>query len=107
MLSPLSTLSPAEWFSERTAAAWQEFQALPVPGIKDEHWRYSNAKRIELDTLVNATEAPMDIVEQAVGCSVGIGSTAATFIFVNDQLAASNTEGLPQGVVCVTLAEAM
>jgi Fe-S cluster assembly protein SufD len=107
MLSPLSTLSPTEWFSERTAAAWQEFQALPVPGIKDEHWRYSNAKRIELDTLINAVEAPMEIVEKAIECSMGLPSTAATFIFVNDQLVASNTEGLPKNVTCVTLAEAM
>ena len=36
------------WFHARSEAAWAEFQSLPLPSLKDEHWRYSNAKKIEL-----------------------------------------------------------
>lgn len=33
------------WFLARSEAAWAEFQALPMPGLKDENWRYSSSKK--------------------------------------------------------------
>src|SRR5262245_36005666 len=42
--------SPA-WFQARARAAWDEFQSLPLPGPKDEAWRYSSAKKLALETL--------------------------------------------------------
>lgn len=95
------------WFLERAEAAWLEFQKLPVPGIKDEHWRYSNAKKIELATHRPAL-APTEAQKQAaIAESAGLTETSARFIFVNDVLALAETERLPQGVVCVPLAEAL
>ena len=106
-LQPVNNPSAPSWFSERTAAAWDDYQSLPVPGIKDENWRYSNARKIELDSLTNATEAPLDIVERAIECSMGLPETAATFVFVNDRLVSSNTEKLPSNVTCVAFTDAL
>jgi Fe-S cluster assembly protein SufD len=95
------------WFIERSAAAWAEFQRLPVPGTKDEHWRYSNAKKIEL-AAHHPAPAPTEAQNQAaIAESAGLTDTAARFVFVNDVLALAETERLPQGVVCVPFAEAL
>ena len=99
--------SAPSWFQTRANAAWSEFQSLPVPDIKDEHWRYSNAKRIALETLVTAEPAAQSDVERAVTGSKGLAKTSARFVFVNDQLVSSDAEGLAAGVICLPFAEAL
>ncbi len=106
-LTPSSIPDAPAWFTARSASAWEEFLSVPMPGIKDEHWRYSNAKRIDLEALTMAQEAAMEDVERAIACSLGLPETAALFVFVNDRLVASTTEFLPQGVTCVSLAEGL
>lgn len=106
-LTPIVKDSAPAWFQSRAQLAWDHYEALPLPGIKDEHWRYSSAKRIDLDNLNTAVEASLEDVERALECSAGLPETAATFVFVNDQLAASNSEGLPQGVTCISFADAL
>ncbi len=109
----LETLAPAKpadqpaWLAERTASAWSDFQKLPLPGVKHEAWRYSNAKRIALSDLSPATEASAAETKQAIAQSIGLTDAAARFVFVNDRLAQSNTASLPAGVVCVTLEQAL
>lgn len=95
------------WFIERSEAAWAEFQKLPVPGIKDEHWRYSNAKKLQLAAHHPATAPTAAQKQAAIAESAGLTETAARFIFVNDVLALAETARLPQGVVCVPFAEAL
>lgn len=95
------------WFQARAQAAWAEFQALPLPGIKDEHWRYSNAKRIALDTLQSPTAASPADVSRAIAGSKGLEKTTATFVFVNDRLVSSSTDGVQAGVICLPFTEAL
>ncbi len=95
------------WFLARAEAAWAEFQKLPVPSIKDESWRYSNAKNIELglhSPAIAATEAQK---QQALAASEGLKERTARFVFVNDELVESETDALPAGVVCVNFADAL
>lgn len=95
------------WFLARAEAAWAEFQKLPVPSVKDESWRYSNAKNIELalhSPAIAATEAQK---QQALAASEGLKERTARFVFVNDELIESQTDALPAGVVCVSFAEAL
>jgi len=99
--------SAPSWFRTRAEAAWSEFQSLPVPGIKDEHWRYSNAKRIALDTLTNAAPATEAEFANAIAGSKGLETAAATFVFVNDRLVSSKADGLAAGVICLPFAEAL
>lgn len=95
------------WFRTRADAAWSDFQNTPLPGLKDEHWRYSNAKRLDLDSLQSAPASTPDQAKQAIALSKGLADTAARFVFVNDQLVEEQAEGIGQGIVCVPFATAL
>ncbi|MEN3942438.1 Fe-S cluster assembly protein SufD [Prosthecobacter sp. SYSU 5D2] len=95
------------WFLARTEAAWEEFQKLPVPSIKDESWRYSNAKKIELAEHSPALAVTEAQKQAAIAASEGLKERTARFVFVNDELVLSETDALPAGVVCVNFAEAL
>ena len=95
------------WFHARSEAAWTEFQSLPLPGIKEENWRYSNAKKIELADHSPAAAPTSAQTQAALAVTEGLKERAARFVFVNDTLVESDTAGLPEGVVCVNFAEAL
>lgn len=95
------------WFQDRAKAAWEEFQTLPLPGNRDEHWRYANAKKLALDTLHLATEPSEAEKQQAVTQSRSFEQAAARLVFLNDQLVHTTTAGLTQGIICVPFAEAL
>lgn len=102
-----SNSSAPPWFLERSAKAWVEFQKLPVPSIKDESWRYSNAKKITLDSIHPAEAANEHLEAAAVAASEGLTTATARFVFVNDRLVVSETHGLPEGLICLPLGEAL
>ncbi len=106
-ISPLDRSQTPAWFRARAEAAWNEFQTLPVPTIKDEHWRYSNAKRIPLDTIVNAAPVSEADAARAIAGSKALAETSARFVFVNDRLVESETQGLAEGIVCETFNDAL
>lgn len=95
------------WFLARAEAAWDEFQKLPLPGLKDEAWRYSSSKKIELGAHKPAAPATDAQKQAALAATEGLKERAARFVFVNDELVQAETSELPAGVVCVTLAEAL
>jgi len=95
------------WFFARSEAAWAEFQKLPMPGIKDENWRYSSSKKIELADHTPAAAPTAANTAAALAATEGLKERAARFVFVNDVLVESDTANLPAGVVCVTLADAL
>jgi len=95
------------WFLARSEAAWAEFQSLPMPGIKDENWRYSNSKKIELADHTPADAPTAANTAAALAATEGLKERAARFVFVNDVLVESDTTNLPAGVVCVTMADAL
>ncbi len=88
------------WFRARAEAAWGDYQRTPLPGVKDEHWRYSNAKRIELESLIAAPAPTEEQRAMAVAQSKGLAETAARFVFVNDVPVHANTDGIDAGVIC-------
>ena len=106
-LSPTRDSSTPDWFRARSDAAWTDFQSLPLPGLKDENWRYSNAKKIELETHSPAKTPTSEQSKAALAATEGLKERAARFVFVNDTLVEYDTSGLPAGVVCVSLAEAL
>ncbi len=108
LIPDLTRLNDAPlWFQNRAKAAWDEFQSLPMPGLKDEAWRYSNAKRLSLEALHSAEEPSEADKQQAIAQSQGLEKTSAKFIFVNDVLVHSDTAALPQGVICLPFEEAL
>lgn len=96
-----------DWFQSRARAAWDEFQSLPLPGNKDEHWRYSQSKKLVVEALHLAAEASEADKEMAIASSRGLDHAAARLIFLNDRLIYSSTEGIDQGIVCLPFAEAL
>ena len=96
-----------EWFQQRSAAALEEFQSLPLPGLKAEAWRYSSAKKLNLDSLHNAAEPSEAEKQEALSRSTGLAECAAKLVFVNDRLVIDDNARLPQGVICLPFEEAL
>ncbi len=106
-LAPTRGSNTPDWFTARSTAAWTEFQSLPLPGLKNENWRYSNAKKIDLETHAPAKAPIAEQSKAALAATEGLKERAARFVFVNDTLVESDTNGLPTDVVCVSFEEAL
>lgn len=106
-MTSLATATLPAWFSARQAAARARFESTPAPRRGDETWRFSNLKQLDF-----AGFAPGDATADAataaslVAASQGLNATAAKFVFVNDTLVHAE-RALPDGVVCLPLAEAL
>lgn len=100
-------LDAPAWFQDRAQAAWKEFQALPMPGLRDEAWRYSQAKNLSLDNLQLAAAPTQAEIDEAIARSRGLKKAAARLVFVNDQLVHSDLSGLEGGVEVLPFAEAL
>jgi Fe-S cluster assembly protein SufD len=106
-ITPTPNPNAPDWLATRSAAAWADFQSLPIPGLKDENWRYSNAKKIDLEAHTSAKAPTSEQSKAALAETEGLKERAARFVFVNDTLVESDTAGLPAGVVCVSFDEAL
>src|SRR5438477_12197894 len=75
-----------DWFREQQLDAWKQFQSLPSPTRKDQLWRFSNVKLLDLTGFkFGGTLSDNDrdaILEQ----SRGLDEVAARLIFAGDQL---------------------
>jgi Fe-S cluster assembly protein SufD len=102
-----SQSSAPAWWLERKRAAYARFEALPMPGRKDEGWRFSNIAGVVLDGFAPAdgrgagaksAKAPLAL-ESAAALSFGDGRLAGSSP-LSPELAA-------KGVVVSTLAQAL
>jgi len=96
-----------DWFVASRKRGWENFQALPAPLVKDEKWRFSNVKALELDGFrypVAVTDA-----NALMARSTGLGEAAARFVFGNNRLLAATAPAadlVKAGLVVMTLEEA-
>src|SRR5438445_13886675 len=51
------------WMLERRLAAWQIFDALPMPSRQDEQWRRTDIGKLKLDRLSPYTAADIGVVQ--------------------------------------------
>jgi len=96
-----------EWFVASRQRGWEDFQKLPAPAAKDEKWRFSNVKALALD----AFRYPVVVSDAVslVGCSTGLGESAARFVFGNNRLLSATAPAadlVKAGLVITTLEEA-
>ena len=101
-LSQRSTL-PA-WWLETKKAAWNQFNALPMPSRTDETWRFSSLGSLDL-TGFDLPEDPAQHIPKR-----STFPHAAEIIFSNRQVVASSTvpaDLLAQGVIYCPLDEAL
>ncbi len=114
-LSPQSHLIPQPnrlngapvWFQQRSAAAWDEFHSLPLPGNRVEHWRYSSAKKLNSEAFQIATDPSEADKLEALARSMGLTENAAKLVFINDSLVIDDNARLPLGVICLPFDEAL
>jgi Fe-S cluster assembly protein SufD len=92
------------WFAARQHDAWERHLATPAPKRGDETWRFSNLKQLDFDGFTRGAGVPP--AASLVSRSTGLAKAAAKFIFINDELVHSESN-LPQGVICLPLAEAL
>lgn len=100
----MPTTTFPEWFTTRQAEALARFDAMPAPKRGDEPWRFGNLKQLDFAGFAAAPPAQADAL---IARCKGLGKTAAKFVFVNDALVDSAVDELPQGVVCLPLADAL
>ena len=96
-----------EWFVASRQRGWEEFQALAAPEPKDEKWRFSNVKALNLDSFRYPT--PVTDAADLVARSDGLGELAARFVFGNNRLltaTAPASDLVEAGLVVSTLEEA-
>lgn len=101
--APATPAAFPAWFADRQRAAWQRFLETPQPKRGDESWRFSSVKQLDFAAFSRAeAPAPKDLVAR----SVALESPVAKFVFVNDVLLHAESN-LPEGVVCLPLADAL
>jgi Fe-S cluster assembly protein SufD len=99
------------WFVEQQRAAWIEFQNLPMPTAKDQAWRFSNVKALDLAPYELRGDAPNDSETRALlERSAELDETSGRMIFADDHLlerAALSEELRSAGVIFQPLERAM
>jgi Fe-S cluster assembly protein SufD len=94
------------WFAARQHDAWERYLATPAPKRGDETWRFSNIKQLDFGGFGGGGDVLSPQAADLIARSTGLESTAAKFVFINDQLVHSESR-LPAGVICLPLAEAL
>jgi Fe-S cluster assembly protein SufD len=96
----ISPLWP-DWFGEEQELAWTEYLNSPSPRRKDEYWRFSNLKALDLSQFVAAQSTTQaDTLVQRSKCLL---PNSVRVVFGNDDMLLSQCGSLPAGVVIKSL----
>ncbi len=74
------------WFREQQQAAWTEFQNLPAPAVKDQAWRFSNVKALELAPYLFPSTLSDGDARDLLDRSVELSETGGRLVFADDHL---------------------
>lgn len=105
-----ASLAGLSWLAERRASGRELFDRLPMPGAKDEAWRFSGASSLDIDGYAPAAEPSAGVLEALADRSRLVGERAGSLVFVDDHAArfeAVDDELLAKGVIYLPLAEAL
>jgi Fe-S cluster assembly protein SufD len=94
-----------EWFIDRQRRGWAEFQALAMPSRKEESWRFSDLKKLDLEGFVLGPAFQGRDATAAVTRSVGLSQPAAKLVLGNDTVLGATTSD--DRVVVMPLIEAL
>jgi len=97
------------WLRDAKNEAFADFEALPMPGRKDEAWRFANVKDLALDPFRFEPAPDPDDPQALVAQSDFIPEVAGRFVFAGDQTV--HSQPLPEelrakGVVWTTFQDA-
>lgn len=75
------------WVRERKQAAWERFNTLPYPKVKDQPWRYASVRGLKLEGYRPALEPLADAARARVlEASKVLDKVSATLVFADGQL---------------------
>lgn len=92
------------WFTQSQLSAWQTFTNLPMPGRRDEAWRFADLKQLDFERF-KAVQGPADVVPPPATAGAFLKKTAARLVFANDTLV--SREVSDDSLEVLTLADAM
>lgn len=93
-----------DWYSEFQNRAWRDFSEFPMPTRRNEEWRFANLKLSKLDG-VQVAQPIQELSTDLAGTR--LEEVSARFVFANNRLVSSEVVTLPDGVVCVSMNEAL
>lgn len=99
-----------DWFLAVRQQGWEEFEALPFPGRKDELWRFSSLKALDLTGFVPAPLIADEREQEIIERSRGVSHPAGRMVFGNGELLfrkAIHSELRNRGVLFLPLEEAV
>ncbi len=105
----LAAWAELPWLQEIKRSNWDAYTTLPMPSRKDERWRFSGIKNIDLDAFRPATETTPEQKEQLIARSDLSSKSAGRLVFVDNRLVAFDAaaeELIKQGVVWMPLSQA-
>lgn len=111
-LSSCAAASASQWLAERKRAAWEQFQALPMPVRTDEQWRFSNLQKLSFRGFDLAAKVPVsaEVKARALQEAALVKEVAGALTFVNGELVGQtdiSAELKAQGVLWLPLAQAI
>src|SRR5205085_5635811 len=74
------------WFREQQRAAWAKFDSLPYPNRKDQAWRFSSVKALDLSPFRQGTELTQAEIGDVLDRSVALEEVAGRLIFADEKL---------------------
>ncbi len=98
-----------EWYRALRDESWNRFTALPAPTRTNQSWRFADLKHLRLGGIVAASAVSPSVAADLVARAVSErpSAYAAHFVFANNRLLHAETPALPEGAVCVTIADAL
>lgn len=97
------------WYEDLRAGAWSRFQSAPSPARTHQSWRFADLKHVRFDGYAPAAPVSEAIAADLLARAVGErpDDYAAHFVFANNRLLHADTSGLPDGVLCLPVDEAL
>ncbi|MEP6811261.1 MAG: Fe-S cluster assembly protein SufD, partial [Chthoniobacterales bacterium] len=74
------------WFRDRQEKAWTRFSSLPMPGRKDQAWRFSSVGSLDLAPFVTASPPNESLAHDLVTRSSALTDVAGRLIFADNTL---------------------
>src|SRR6056300_1708214 len=96
-----------DWYVKHQKDCWGAFLVAPDPSRTDEKWRFSDLKQIRFSELVPAAPVADEKVLIERAKAERVQDYAAHFVFANNRLIYSETDGVAEGVVCLPFDQAL
>jgi Fe-S cluster assembly protein SufD len=104
----LTTDTETKFLADRKAAGKAAFDAAPMPTRKDEQWRFTRLRGVDLDNLPTMSPCGDEaaVRERIATAHTRVEDVAASAIHVNGATLELQNNDLPEGVVFTTLQDA-